>query len=301
MAKETFISRYILIIRRLEKGPATFRHISEYLSRASEAQYRNFDISIRTLQRDIRDIREQFGIEIANERHGEKRYYIRSRPENDNTGYRLLEACQMHQAIQETEPFRKVLYFDDRKPIGLEYINGLVFACAHRKIIEFTYHTYWNDNISLRTVHPLALRQALGRWYLVAVDTKDLRLKTFGLDRIDDLDISKTSFTEKYDYDISGIFRNALGVFHDSSQQTQKVVLSVEREQACYLQSYPIHHSQVIVKKQDDEAIVEFHVQVTEDLVMEIMKMGAKVQVLRPASLRKRIMKEIRELREIYA
>ncbi len=301
MAKETFISRYILIIRRLEKGPATFRHISEYLSRASESQDRNFDISIRTLQRDIRDIREQFGIEIANERHGEKRYFIRSRPENDNTGYRLLEACQMHQAIQETEPFRKVLYFDDRKPIGLEYINGLVFACAHRKIIEFTYHTYWNDNMSLRTVHPLALRQALGRWYLVAVDTKDLRLKTFGLDRIDDLDISKTSFTEKYDYDISGIFRNALGVFHDSSQQTQKVVLTVEREQACYLQSYPIHHSQVIVKKQDDEVIVEFHVQVTEDLVMEIMKMGAKVQVLRPAGLRKRIMKEIRELRELYA
>ena len=301
MAKETFISRYILIIRRLEKGPATFRHISEYLSMASKAQDRNFDISIRTLQRDIRDIREQFGIEIANERHGEKRYYIRSRPENDNTAYRLLEACQMHQAIQETEPFRKVLYFDDRKPIGLEYINGLVFACAHRKIIEFTYHTYWNDNMSLRTVHPLALRQALGRWYLVAVDTKDLRLKTFGLDRIDDLDISKTSFTEKYDYDISGIFRNALGVFHDSSQQTQKVVLTVEREQACYLQSYPIHHSQVIVKKQDDEVIVEFHVQVTEDLVMEIMKMGAKVQVLRPAGLRKRIMKEIRELRELYA
>lgn len=301
MAKETFISRYILIIRRLEKGPATFRHISEYLSMASEAQDRNFDISIRTLQRDIRDIREQFGIEIANERHGEKRYYIRSRPENDNTGYRLLEACQMHQAIQETEPFRKVLYFDDRKPIGLEYINGLVFACAHRKIIEFTYHTYWNDNMSLRTVHPLALRQALGRWYLVAVDTKDLRLKTFGLDRIDDLDISKTSFTEKYNYDISGIFRNALGVFHDSSQQPQKVVLAVEREQACYLQSYPIHHSQVIVKKQDDEVIVEFHVQVTEDLLMEIMKMGAKVLVLRPAGLRKRIMKEIRELREQYA
>lgn len=301
MAKETFISRYILIIRRLEKGPATFRHISEYLSMASEAQDRNFDISIRTLQRDIRDIREQFGIEIANERHGEKRYYIRSRPENDNTGFRLLEACQMHQAIQETEPFRKVLYFDDRKPIGLEYINGLVFACAHRKIIEFTYHTYWNDNMSLRTVHPLALRQALGRWYLVAVDTKDLRLKTFGLDRIDDLDISKTSFTEKYNYDISGIFRNALGVFHDSSQQPQKVVLAVEREQACYLQSYPIHHSQVIVKKQDDEVIVEFHVQVTEDLLMEIMKMGAKVLVLRPAGLRKRIMKEIRELREQYA
>ncbi len=153
----------------------------------------------------------------------------------------------------------------------------------------------------MRTVHPHALRQAMGLWYLVAVDTKDLRLKTFGLDRIDDLDISKTSFTEKYDYDISGIFRNALGVFHDSSQQTQKVVLTVEREQACYLQSYPIHHSQVIVKKQDDEAIVEFYVQITEDLVMEIMKMGAKVQVLRPAGLRKRIMKEIRELREQYA
>lgn len=301
MAKETFISRYVLIIRRLEKGPATFRNISEYLSRASAFHDKNYDITIRTFQRDIRDIREQFGIEITNERNGDRRYYIKSRPENDDTGYLLLEACQMHQAIKQSEPFRKLLYFDERRPIGLEYINTLVFACAQRKIVEFTYQSYYSDHVKQRTVHPIALRQALGRWYLVAVDTKDSRLKTFGLDRMDDIDISKTSFHGKFDYDISGIFWNSFGIFNDASERPQRVVMSVFKEQAKYLESYPLHHSQFIVGNKNEKVLLGLQILITEDLVMEIMKMGSKVRVLRPASLRRRLMHEISELQKIYA
>jgi predicted DNA-binding transcriptional regulator YafY len=44
-----------------------------------------------------------------------------------------------------------------------------------------------------RKVHPLALKESKDRWYLIAIDTKDKILKSFGLDRINYLDVAKNS------------------------------------------------------------------------------------------------------------
>jgi proteasome accessory factor B len=68
MPKEIFISRFSLIIKRLEKGPATYEQIAHYLKNESDIRDKNFIISKRTLQRDINDIYSQLNIEIANKK-----------------------------------------------------------------------------------------------------------------------------------------------------------------------------------------------------------------------------------------
>ena len=64
MSKREAINRYSLIIQRLRKTPATFNEISEYLSNESEIQEYNFNISKRTLKRDLEDIFSLYKIEI---------------------------------------------------------------------------------------------------------------------------------------------------------------------------------------------------------------------------------------------
>lgn len=68
MPKEIFLSRYSLIIKLLEKGPATFEAIERYLQKESEYQGKQFVVSKRTFQRDLKDIYEQLSFEIVNER-----------------------------------------------------------------------------------------------------------------------------------------------------------------------------------------------------------------------------------------
>lgn len=72
MPKETFISRFSLIIKRLEKGPATYEQIVRFLEDESDISDKNYSISKRTLQRDIKDIYAQLSIEIVNEKKGDK-------------------------------------------------------------------------------------------------------------------------------------------------------------------------------------------------------------------------------------
>ena len=59
VSKQTFISRFSLIIKRLERGPAPFSELKDYLENESDIQDKNFSLSIRTLQRDIKHIYEQ--------------------------------------------------------------------------------------------------------------------------------------------------------------------------------------------------------------------------------------------------
>jgi proteasome accessory factor B len=120
MPKETFISRFALIIKRLEKGPATYDQIAKCLEDESAIQDKDFSISLRTLQRDIKDILAQLGIEIANEKKGDKRYFIRNRAESEEYGERLLESYQIVNAINAAQEFTHIVFLESRKPRGLD-------------------------------------------------------------------------------------------------------------------------------------------------------------------------------------
>ena len=65
MAKQDYISRYLSIIKKLMRTrEATFKEISEYLTKESEYQDRPFSISTRTFQLDLNEIRDIFKIDI---------------------------------------------------------------------------------------------------------------------------------------------------------------------------------------------------------------------------------------------
>ena len=168
MSKHTFINRFSLIIKKLERGPATFDELKAYLQKESDIQDRNFNLSIRTLQRDIKDIYDQFQIEIVNERKGDKRYFIREQPDTQEHTQRLIEAYDMVTILKSSQQQSKYVFFDTRRPKGLEHFSGLLYACSNRKILNFKHIKFWNAEITNRTVHPLALKEARGRWYLVA-------------------------------------------------------------------------------------------------------------------------------------
>jgi predicted DNA-binding transcriptional regulator YafY len=82
-----------------------------------------------------------------------------------------------------------------------------------------------------RKVHPLALKESKDRWYLIAIDTKDKILKSFGLDRINYLDVAKNQFREKYKYNFREHFKNAFGVMNLAEQKPQNIVLKCSRHQ----------------------------------------------------------------------
>ena len=110
MGKNIYLTRYSLIIKRLEKGAATYEQINEYLQKESELQQLDYTVSLRTLQRDIKDIYSLLDYEIVNEKAGENRYYIKERPEEIINGKRLLENFQMSLAIRLANQYHHYIF-----------------------------------------------------------------------------------------------------------------------------------------------------------------------------------------------
>ncbi len=291
MPKQTFLSRYALIIKRLEKSPATFQEIANYLEREADIQDKDFTISIRTFQRDIKDIYEQLDIEIANERKGDKRYFIKERGEDLQRSQRLLDSYQTINAIKASQEFNQYVFLETRKPKGLEHFYGLLYAIKSKLVLKFNHYKYWDDTLTERKVHPLALKESQGRWYLLAIDTKDAAFKTFGLDRMDEIEITKAKFKEKYHYDFNEMFKNCFGILNVDDGKAQIVQLAFTYQQGQYVKNYPLHHSQKIVKENTNQIIIELYIAITYDFIMEVLHFGDEVKVLQPLSLIKEIVK----------
>jgi len=300
MPKKIFISRFSLIIKRLERGPATYDQIVKYLEDESDIQGDDFTISLRTLQRDIKDIYAQLSIEIVNEKKGEKRYFIKSKSETQEHSQRLLESYQMINAINASQDFADIIFLETRKPKGLEHFYGLLYAIKNKRILNFQHYKYWDETITYRTVHPLGLKESQGRWYLVAVDTKDNILKTFGLDRMNDIDISKTKFRESYSYDLKELFTNAFGIIKPDDEKPQVVQLMFNYEQGQYVKTYPLHTSQKTILENNNEVIIELYIYITYDFIQELLSFATEMEVLRPAKLRKELKKHLANTLKLY-
>ena len=71
------------------------------------------------------------------------------------------------------------------------YLKEGFHAIKNRVETLFTYEKFWNEEVSRRTVNPLLLKEFKNRWYILAIDSKDNKTKTFALDRLSGLEITK--------------------------------------------------------------------------------------------------------------
>ncbi|MEO6489889.1 MAG: WYL domain-containing protein [Ferruginibacter sp.] len=293
MSKQTYLLRYLFIIERLERSAASFDELSSYLQMKSDITGDDLNISQRTLQRDIIDIFLQTGYEIKNDRQGARRYYIKERPGDSDKARRLLESYQLINIINTSEQYKGHVFLETRQARGIEHFHTLLYAISHKLPVRFNYLKYLDNSESERNVHPLALKEAIGRWYIVVIDTKDNEFKTFGLDRISLLETGKKPFRERYEYDITALFNNSFGVINDPSIKPQKVKLLFTYNAGKYVKAYPLHHSQKILFEDalKDEVLLELFIMPSYDFIKEILSHGSQVKVVAPLKLRNEIKK----------
>ena len=201
MSKRESITRYNLIVNQLRKKKSTFDEIYNVLKRESEFQQYNLIISKRTFKRDLEDILSLYNIEIKFN-FKEKKYFI-EQSEDSNVSDKYLEAFDIFNALNMTSSVNNFIHFDSRKPLGTAHLFTIITAIKNKNLLKFQHQKFWEDEITNRIVEPLALKESQNRWYLIAKDLKDETIKTFGLDRIFELEISKKKFTSK-----SNVYRN---------------------------------------------------------------------------------------------
>jgi len=288
MQKTKYFLRYGFIIQKLRNcKEATFQEIKDYLERQSELSDYDLNISKRTFDRDKNEILSLFNV-LIEYNLSRKVYYI---ADDDQSGIndRMLEAFDMFNSLNMSDSNAPYIIFEKRKPQGTEHFYGLLHAIKNRLLIKFTYTKYWDDNVSERSVEPYALKESGYRWYLISKDKKDGKIKTFGLDRISDLEILKQKFIYPKDYNPNDDFKYSFGLITNQGKEPNEIVLSFDPFKGKYIKSFPLHNTQQIIVNDIKELRIKLNVHITEDFIMEILSFGDEVKVVSPKSLKDKV------------
>ncbi|MBF8458326.1 WYL domain-containing protein [Kaistella sp. G5-32] len=299
MLRLKFIEEFLR--RRKEKG-ASFEEINDYL----ESKYQDKGLKLdslkftkRTFLRDKEAIFEVFGVLIIYKRSTNS--YVIDADEIDEYHEDVFDNLLLVEAYREVKGKKNVMLFEQRKSRGLHWLNGLVHAITHQQIISLNYTKFWEGVSHKKTLEPYALKEFRNRWYLLAneKDSKDFFLKTFGLDRISDLDISKSSFKPEK-IDIENYFKNSFGIIYGENEEVEEIVLSFDAEQGQYIKTLPMHHSQKVLIDNDKEYRIQLTLFPTYDFEREVLSHGERVKIISPKSFREHLQNEVKNMVKNY-
>jgi predicted DNA-binding transcriptional regulator YafY len=283
MSKRESIYRYNLIIKKLRNQPATFNEIDDYLTLESELQSYKFNVSKRTFLRDLEDIRSIYNIDIQYD--FSRKVYSINKDQQLEVNERILEAFDTFNALNISDRLSDYIHFEKRRPQGTENLYGLLYAIKNKLQISFTYQKYWENRLTQRVVEPYVLKEFRNRWYLLALDLKDDKVKSFALDRLTHLEITKKQFTFPQDFDVIEHYRYCFGIIGSYDKEPQEVILTFNPFQGNYIKSLPLHESQKVVIDNDSELRVKLEIFITLDFIMELLSFGENVKVVKPDSL----------------
>ena len=199
-----------------------------------------------------------------------------------------------------TDRLSNFILLEKRRPQGTENLYGLLHAIKNHFQITFSYQKFWEDEITKRITEPYALKEFKNRWYIIVKDLKDGNVKTFALDRLSELEISKKHFQIPNDLNVNDYFKYCFGIITPDENKPKEIILSFEPIQGKYIKSLPLHTSQEVLKDNDEELIIKLNIFITHDFFMELLSYGANMKVIKPASLINDIKKAYQNALKLY-
>ena len=281
MSKQGTVRRYILIIEKLgRKQFPSFDEIKNYLSN------HDFEVSNRTIQRDIEQIRSEFGIEIQYNRF-KNGYFINEDLSLDLESFvRFFEivntADLLIESLKESKDTLDYISFEAQGSLkGIENLKPLLFAIKNRRVISFTHENFYEKTHSNHTVKPYLLKEYQNRWYLIGTIKPTDEFRTFGIDRISNLVVSETTFKPSKKKKASKLFEHTIGLTY-SLGEVEDVVLSFTALQGKYIKTLPLHSSQRILVDNEKELQIKLKIIPNFEFQQQLLKLGDNVKVLQP-------------------
>lgn len=290
MSKRGYISRYLLILKKLKVKPySTYEELQTYIENQfaylqMQDDTLNIGFSKRTLQRDLKEIRNVFGIDIEYSKTN-KGYYI-SQSETENMNFqRMIEAFDMFNSLNLAQDLTPFIHLEKRRPQGTENLYGLLHAIKNKLKIKFTYQKFWEEEVSQRLAEPYALKEFKNRWYILAKDSKDNNIKSFALDRLTNLEITTQHYQYPDNYSIEQNYRYCFGIISPNGSDPQDIILSFDPFQGKYIKTLPLHETQEVLLDNDQETRIKLKLCLTHDLFMELLSFGDNMKVIEPKKL----------------
>ena len=321
--------RYKTIDKCLQNGYRQWT-LEDLIEACSDALYeyegRSINVSKRTVQLDIQMMRsDKLGynapIEVYNKkyyRYADEGYSMTDIPLNENDMNVLTETVEMLRQFKDfslfselggiiqrledkvyTEKTRSssIIHLDKNENLkGLHWLDELYQAIQKKVVLKVEYQSFKATEANVIIFHPYLLKEFNNRWFLIGIGNKNRGVVNLALDRIVAVDYDFSSPYEEHDFDADAFYKDVVGVTVSQGERASNIKLWVDRLNAPYVITKPLHHSQVVEQEYPDGSIqVNIKVKINFELERLVLGFGEAMEVLQPERLKKRIHQKLKK------
>ena len=254
------------------------------------------EVSNRTIDRDIEELRNEFGLVINYKRPDgyfldEESYQDFAKIENT---FHLIDSTLFKIKYDASTDFVQSDTSLDAK--GNEYLEDFFKAISKKCKVKLMYNSFVKEAYEL-TISPFILKEYRQRWYVAAYTEKNER-RIYSLDRVEAFELLESELQDTK-LDRTDMFKDLIGVSL-AYNNAENVLLKFNKHAANYIKTRPLHPSQKIVKEDSESLIIGLYVIVNWELEEIIRGHGLNVSVLKPVSLRERIIGDLKNTLDQY-
>jgi predicted DNA-binding transcriptional regulator YafY len=185
-----------------------------------------------------------------------------------------------------------------QRPVETELFQTLVDALIHRKRLKIRHLGRRTGQVTERAVSPQRLIYYRDNWYLDAFCHLRDDLRSFALDVIQHAEHSEKPAVSVDDQTLKAFFEDSYGIFNGKPDKIAQLKFTPFRAQWVSREIW--HPQQTGQYLPEGSYLLEIPYRVDTELIREILKEGAEVEVLAPASLRQQVSRFIDLAQKLY-
>jgi predicted DNA-binding transcriptional regulator YafY len=184
------------------------------------------------------------------------------------------------------------------RQVASGHFQALSTALLSRRRLAIKHRRRNGNDVLEREISPQRLVHYRDNWYLDAWCHKRQALRTFGVDAIETVSVMDKAAKTVSDETLERHFTSGYGIFAGS--ETREAVLHFNAQRARWVSNEIWHPQQEGKLQLDGSYVLKLPYAHEPELVMDVMKYGADVEVLAPPSLRAAVATQLRAAAAIY-
>ena len=165
---------------------------------------------------------------------------------------------------------------------GFEHFDCFYKACKEKTPVSFIHFSYKKRTFTNIIIHPFLIKEFENRWYIIGYSENHTEIRTFGMDRISEPILLKKKFYKVDSKEMDEHLNEIYGVFPIPNTKKETIKIHVSQLGTHYLQAYPIHESQNIIKNSEGTSTITFQLIPSIELARYFLSQGRHVRIISP-------------------
>lgn len=171
-------------------------------------------------------------------------------------------------------------------PSAQKHLDAILQALREERIIKIMYNAFDCDEAHPVTLKPYFVKCYERRWYLFGPSVDDGIVKSYGLDRIINLEVTDEHFVYPKDFVPTEYLLGAIGISNYPNIPPRRIVIKCTELQRRYLEALPLHPSQKVEEQNEEWSLISFFLAPTNEFYRRILSHREHMEIVSPPEVR---------------